>query len=80
MKAFAGLLNTLIFGGWIIAIAIFSIQNVKGVSVEFLVFESITIPVGILLALCGFAGLVLGWLLPLVFSRSKKRSRASSSY
>ncbi len=76
MKALASLLNTLIIGGWIVAIAVFSIQNVKGVSVRFLMFESITFPVGILLALCGVAGLVLGWLLPLLFSQSKKRSRS----
>ncbi len=74
MKAFAGLLNSLILGIWITAIAIFSIQNIQDVSVKFLVFESITVPVGVLLAFFGSIGIVLGWLLPLLFSRTRKRS------
>ena len=76
MKAFAGLLNTLIIGSWIGAIAIFSIQNIQDVSVKFLTFESITVPVGILLAVCSVIGLVLGWLLPLLFSRTRRKSRS----
>ena len=74
MKAFAGLLNTLIIVSWIIAIAIFSIQNIQDVSVKFLTFESITVPVGILLAFCGVVGMLLGWLLPLLFSRRRSRN------
>jgi len=74
MKAFAGLLNTLIIVSWIIAIAIFSIQNIQNVSVRFLTFESITVPVGILLAFCGVIGMLLGWLLPLLFSRKRSRN------
>ena len=76
MKAFAGLLNSLLFGVWILAIAIFSIQNIQDVSVKFLTFESITVPVGILLALCSALGLILGWLLPLLFSRRRRKSRS----
>ncbi|MCC0178016.1 LapA family protein [Waterburya agarophytonicola K14] len=75
MKAFAGLFNSLIVGSWIFAIAIFSIQNIQNVSVKFLMFESITIPVGILLALCSAIGMILGWLLPLLFARKKASSR-----
>lgn len=72
MKAVAGLLNTLVFSIWIIAIAIFSIQNIQDVSVKFLTFESITLPVGILLACCGSIGALLGWLFPLLFSRKRR--------
>ena len=74
MKAFAGLLNTLIISSWIIAIAIFSIQNIQNVSVKFLTFESITLPVGVLLAFCGVIGLILGWFLPLLFSRRRRNA------
>jgi lipopolysaccharide assembly protein A len=74
MKAFAGLLNTLMIASWIIAIAIFSIQNIQNVSIKFLIFESITVPVGILLAFCSVIGMILGWLLPLLFSRRRSRS------
>ena len=72
MKAFAGLLNSFILGIWITAIAIFSIQNIQDISLKFLVFESITVPVGVLLAFFGSVGIVLGWLLPLLFSRTKR--------
>lgn len=74
MKAFAGLLNTVMIASWIIAIAIFSIQNIQNVSIKFLIFESITVPVGILLAFCSVIGMILGWLLPLLFSRRRSRS------
>jgi len=76
MKAFAGLLNSLILGIWVTAIAIFSIQNIQDVSVKFLVFESITVPVGVLLAFFGSIGIVLGWLLPLLLSRTRTRTRS----
>lgn len=72
MKTIAGLINTLIFSIWIVAIAIFSIQNIQDVSVKFLTFESITVPVGILLAFCASVGALLGWLFPLLFSRQKR--------
>ena len=51
MKAFTNLLTSLIVSGWISAIAILSVQNYTAVSVKFLTFESIEMPVGIVLAL-----------------------------
>lgn len=75
MKALAGLLNALLLGTWITAIAIFSIQNIQNVSVKFLIFESITVPVGVLLAFCSSLGVILGWLLFLLFSRTRTRTR-----
>lgn len=76
MKALAGLLNALILGTWIMAIAIFSIQNIQDVSMKFLMFESITVPVGILLAFFSSIGIIIGWLLPLLFSKSKTKIRS----
>ena len=76
MKVLAGLLNALILGIWITAIAIFSIQNIQNVSVKFLIFESIAVPVGVLLAFCSGLGVILGWLLPLFFSRRRTRPRS----
>ena len=73
MKSFASLLNTLILAVWVIAIAIFSIQNIQDVSLKFLVFESITVPVGVLLAFCSGIGMVLGWCISLLFSRRRSR-------
>lgn len=74
MKAVAGLLNALILGTWITAIAIFSIQNIQDVSIKFLIFESAIVPAGVLLAFCSSLGFILGWLLPVLFSRRKTRS------
>ena len=74
MKALAGLLSSLILATWIIAIAIFSIQNIQDVSVKFLTLESITVPIGVLLAFFSGIGLILGWLIPLLFAGTSRRS------
>lgn len=73
MNSFTNLLSSLILATLAIAIAIFSIQNIQDVSVKFLTFESITVPVGILLAFCSGVGMVLGGLLPSLFSTSRRR-------
>lgn len=76
MKSLARLLNSLILACLILAIAIFSIQNIQDVSVKFLLWESITIPVGVLLAFCCGIGLILGWFISLLFSRSRRTRRS----
>lgn len=76
MKALAGLLNALLLGTWMTAIAVFSIQNIQNVSLKFLVFESISVPVGVLLAFFGGIGIILGWLIPLLFSRKRSTSQS----
>ncbi|NJK54902.1 MAG: DUF1049 domain-containing protein [Pleurocapsa sp. SU_5_0] len=73
MKSFTSLLSSLILAILVVAIAIFSIQNIQDVSLKFLTFESITIPVGVLLALCSAIGIILGALIPILFSRRKTR-------
>lgn len=73
MNSFTNLLSSLILAISLVAIAIFSIQNVEDVSVKFLTLESITIPVGVLLIFCSAMGLIFGWLIPLLFSRQKAR-------
>ena len=75
MKSITRLLNSLIMATFIVAIAIFSIQNIQDVSVEFLIWESITVPVGVLLAFCSGIGMILGWFISLLFSRSRKTRR-----
>lgn len=76
LKALASLLSSLLLATWVIAIAIFSIQNIQDVSVKFLTLESITVPVGVLLAFCSGIGMILGWVIPLLFV-SKRKSRRS---
>ena len=73
MKSFTSLLSSLILATLVVAIAIFSIQNIQDVSVKFLTFESITIPVGVLLAFCSGIGIILGWFISLLFSGKKTR-------
>lgn len=72
MKAFVSLLNSLLLAVWVIAIAIFSIQNIQAVSLQFLMFESISVPIGVLLAFFGGIGMILGWFLPLLLARKRK--------
>jgi len=73
MNSFTNLLSSLILAISLVAIAIFSIQNVDDVSVKFLTLESITLPIGILLVFCIAMGMILGWLIPLLFSRKQVR-------
>ncbi len=54
----------LILALWIPLIAVFSIQNITPVSLQFLTFESIRFPVGVLLSFCGAGGMVIGAIAP----------------
>ncbi|HAA27678.1 MAG TPA: DUF1049 domain-containing protein [Cyanobacteria bacterium UBA8553] len=67
MKAIANLLTSLILAGWIGAIAILSIQNITLVSLKFLNFETIQLPVGIVLAFSVGAGAIGGAIAPLLW-------------
>ena len=71
MNSFTNLLSSMILATLLVAIAIFSIQNIQDVSVQFLTFRSITIPVGILLAFCAGVGIILGGLIPTLFARRR---------
>ena len=75
MKFIANLISSLIMAGLIIAIAIFSIQNIQPVSLQLFSLRSIQLPVGVMLAFCLGVGIILGSLIPVSFS-SRKRSRA----
>jgi lipopolysaccharide assembly protein A len=77
MKTLANIISSILMAVWIVAIAIFSIQNIQDVSLRFLVFESINFPLGVLLALCGAAGIILGSLLPLLWQQRRKVRRNS---
>jgi uncharacterized integral membrane protein len=59
MKTIPLLVTSLIVAIWAIAIAIISVQNAEPVSLRFLNFQSIQIPVGLILAFCG-AGAIVG--------------------
>jgi len=67
MKTLLNLIVATLMMGWIVSIAVFSIQNIETVAVRFLVFESIKMPVGVLLAFCAGFGLIIGAILPLLW-------------
>lgn len=58
MKSFANLLTSLVVAVWVVAIAIVSVQNATPVSLKFLTFESIKIPVGLVLAFSAGVGII----------------------
>ena len=72
MRIFTNFISSVMLAMGIGAIAIFSIQNIKPVSLKFFVFQSIDFPVGVLLAFCAGIGIILGSLLPLLWQNSNQ--------
>lgn len=58
MKTLANLLTSLVLGCWVIAIAVLSVQNATPVSLKFLTFQSIQLPVGLVLAFSVGLGII----------------------
>lgn len=58
MKSFAPLITSLVVAVWVVAIAIISVQNATPVSLKFLTFQSVQIPVGLVLAFSAGVGLI----------------------
>ncbi|WP_016951139.1 LapA family protein [Anabaena sp. PCC 7108] len=58
MKSFVNLLISIVIAVWVIAIALISVQNATPVSLRFLIFQSIQIPFGLVLAFCVAVGLI----------------------
>lgn len=65
MKTIANIVSSLLLVGWIISFAIFSIQNIQPVSIKFLIFNSVELPIGVLLAFSVSIGIVAGAIAPL---------------
>ena len=74
MKFTANLISSLIMAGLLGAIAIFSIQNIQLISLQFFSWRSIQLPIGVLLTFCLGVGIVLGSLVSASFN-SRKRGR-----
>ncbi len=77
LRLLTNVMVALLIAFWIGAIAIFSIQNITTVAVKFLFWESIKLPVGVLLSFCVAGGFLLGSFLPFLFkpSQSKRKRR-----
>ena len=67
MKTFANLLSSIIVAGWISAIAILSVQNFTPISLRFLSFETIQLPLGIVLAFSVGVGVIGGVIAPVLW-------------
>ena len=80
MNTISNFLASAIVGGWIMTMAVFAIQNIQPVSLKFLQFESIKVPIGILLAFSLGIGFFMAAVIPTFLRKSKKspRSRFSS--
>lgn len=73
MAIFTNFLISLIMAVWFGTLAIFTIQNVAPTTLRFAFWESIQLPISILLTFCFGGGLVLGALMPILWQRSQKR-------
>ncbi|GAA6614947.1 lipopolysaccharide assembly protein LapA domain-containing protein [Scytonema sp. NUACC26] len=58
MKTLVNLLVSIIVASWVMGIAILSVQNAEPVSLKFLNFRSVQIPVGLVLAFCAVIGII----------------------
>ncbi|MGA9377195.1 MAG: lipopolysaccharide assembly protein LapA domain-containing protein [Phormidium sp.] len=72
MKSLTTLIISAILAVWIMTIAILSVQNATPVTLKFLAYESIRLPVGVVLAFSAAAGAIVGAIvaLPLLNSSS----------
>ena len=71
MKYLTYLITTIIIAFWLGVIAIFSIQNITEISLKFLIFKSIKLPIGVLLSFCVGGGIILGSLVTLLWKCPK---------
>lgn len=72
MKTFTNLLTSIILAIWAGAIAILAVQNATSVSLKFFTFESIQMPVGVVLAFSAGVGAIGGAIAPLFWSRGNR--------
>lgn len=76
MNSFTAILTAIIAATWIGAIALLSLQNITAVSLKFLTFSSLQLPIGVLLAFSGATGWLIGAITPLLWrSPSVRRQR-----
>ena len=76
MTNITNILTSIIIAIWIAFIAIFSIQNIQPVTLNFFWFQSIQLTTGIVLSFSLGIGLILG---TITFNFNKKRKKVKSS-
>ena len=75
MRTLFKIFTNLIIWFWIVAIAVFSSQNIEGVSLKLFFLQSINFPVGILLAFCFGFGMILQIFLPFLVQVPQGRKK-----
>lgn len=80
MKTTVNLLLSIIVALWIMAIAIVSVQNATPISLRFLTFKSIQIPLGLLLTFFVAFGIIATSLLKPLWAKSNSRKTTSRRY
>ncbi|MEA5597086.1 DUF1049 domain-containing protein [Rivularia sp. UHCC 0363] len=80
MKTTVNLVLSIVIALWIMAIAIISVQNATPVSLRFLTFESVQIPVGLVLTFFIAVGIISVSLLQPLWSISNSRKSTSRRY
>jgi uncharacterized integral membrane protein len=71
MKTIPHLIVNVVVAAWVSAIAILAVQNATAVSLNFLFFQSILMPVGVVLALSATVGIIGGTLLQILWNFPK---------
>ncbi|AFZ28921.1 LapA family protein [Gloeocapsa sp. BRSZ] len=80
MRTLANLLTIVILAGWVVAIAIISVQNATPVSLRFVTFQSIQLPVGLVLAFSAALGmLAMALTQPIWIAGSRRNSLESDN-
>lgn len=70
MRTLGLLMSMTILAVWLGLVAVMSIQNIELVSLKFLLWESIQLPFGVLLAIAVGFGLIVGSFIPVGQKRS----------
>lgn len=76
MKTLASLLTSIVVAVWVVAIAIFSVQNATPVSLKFMNFQSIQLPVGLVLAFSAGLGIICMALTQPLWTSTGSRSQS----
>ncbi|PSP18143.1 MAG: DUF1049 domain-containing protein [Cyanobacteria bacterium QS_8_64_29] len=66
MRVFVSLLSSLILAAWVALFAVLSIQNVDALTLRFLMFRTVELPLGVAMAFAFGIGAIVGTLSPLL--------------
>lgn len=65
MRTFGTFLAMILLAGLLGIVAVMSIQNIEIVSIQFLIWQSVKLPLGVLLAFAVGFGLIMGSFVPI---------------